>query len=54
MSDFKIFILSICGGLMGNDSENAWYPFVKRNYRHLFPRLAAEPGITGPEGLFCR
>lgn len=23
------------------DSENAWYSFVKRNYRHLFPELCS-------------
>ncbi len=39
MSDSEIVTLSICGELMGNDSENAWYSFVKRNYRHLFPKL---------------
>lgn len=39
MSDSEIITLSICGELAGIDSENAWYSFVKRNYRHLFPRL---------------
>ncbi len=29
----------ICSELIGIDSENAWYSFVKRNYRHLFPNL---------------
>ena len=39
MSASEIIPLSICGELIGMDSENAWYSFVKRNYRHLFPRL---------------
>lgn len=39
MSDSEIITLSICGELIGMDSENAWYSFVKRNYRHLFPNL---------------
>ena len=37
MSDAGIITLSICGELIGIDSENAWYFFVKRNYHHLFP-----------------
>ena len=39
MSDSEIITLSICGELIGIDSENAWYSFVKRNSRHLFPKL---------------
>ena len=41
MSDSEIITLSICGDLVGTDSENAWYSFVKRNYRHLFPKLCS-------------
>lgn len=37
MSDPEIITLGVCGELTGIDSENAWYSFVKRNYRHLFP-----------------
>ena len=39
LSDPEIITLSICGELIGIDSENAWYSFVKRNYRHLFQNL---------------
>lgn len=39
MSDSEIITLSICSELVGIDSEKAWYSFVKRNYRHLFPNL---------------
>lgn len=39
MSDSEIITIAICGELMGIDSENAWYSFVKKNYRHLFPKM---------------
>ena len=39
LSDSKIITISICGELAGIDSKNAWFSFVKRNYRHLFPKL---------------
>lgn len=41
MSDSEIMTLSICSEIIGIDSENAWYSFVKRNYRHLFPNLCS-------------
>lgn len=37
LSDSEIITISICGELVGIDSENAWYSFAKKNYRHLFP-----------------
>lgn len=37
LSDSEIITISICGELMGIDSENAWYSFAKKNYCHLFP-----------------
>ncbi len=39
LSDSEIITLIICGELTSTDSENAWYSFVKRNDRHLFPKL---------------
>ena len=41
MSDSEIITIALCGELMGVDSENAWYNFVKRNYRHLFPSICS-------------
>lgn len=41
LSDPEIITISICGELAGIDSENAWYSFVKKNYRHLFPNLCS-------------
>lgn len=41
LSDTEIITIAICGELAGVDSENAWYSFVKRNYRHLFPKLCS-------------
>ena len=34
LSDPEIITISICGELAGIDSENTWYFFIKRNYRH--------------------
>ena len=41
LSDSEIITMSICGELMGIDSENAWYNFVKKNYLYLFPDLCS-------------
>lgn len=41
LSDSEIITISICGELIGIDSENAWYSFVKKNYRNLFPELCS-------------
>ena len=41
LSDPEIITISICGELAGVDSENAWFSFVKKNYRHLFPNLCS-------------
>ena len=41
LSDSEIITLSICGELIGMGSENVWYSFMKRNYRHLFPQLCS-------------
>ena len=41
LSDPEIITISICGELAGIDSENAWFSFVKKNYRHLFPQLCS-------------
>lgn len=41
LSDPEIITISLCGELVGIDSENAWYSFVKKNYRHLFPCLCS-------------
>lgn len=39
LSDSEIITISIVGELMTIDSEKAWFGFVKRNLRDLFPRL---------------
>ncbi|MCR2046210.1 IS982 family transposase [Acetatifactor muris] len=41
LTDSEIITISLCAELAGIDSENAWYSFVKRNYRHLFPNLCS-------------
>lgn len=54
MSDSEIITLSICGELIGIDSEKAWYSFVKRNYRHLFRIYAVARDLTEPEEFFYK
>lgn len=54
MSDSEIITLSICGELAGIDSENAWYSFVKRNYRHLFPRLCSRTRFNRTRRAFLQ
>ena len=41
LSDSEIITISICGELVGIDSKNAWFSFVKRNYRYLFPKICS-------------
>ena len=41
LSDSEIITISICGKLFGIDSEKAWFSFVKKNYKHLFPRIGS-------------
>ena len=41
LSNSEIITISICGELAGIDSENAWFSFVKKNYRHVFPQLCS-------------
>ena len=41
LSDSEIITISICGELFGIDSEKAWFSFVKKNYKHLFPRIGS-------------
>ncbi len=39
LSDSEIITIAICGEIIGIDSERAWFNFVKRNLRHLFPKM---------------
>ena len=41
LSDSEIITIGLCGELAGVDSENAWFSFLKRNYRHFFPQLCS-------------
>ena len=34
LSDSEIITIALCGELVGIDSENVWFSFVKKNYRH--------------------
>lgn len=46
LSDSEIITISLCGELLGVDSENAWFSFVKKNYRHLFPNLCSRSRLN--------
>ena len=39
LSDSEIITIAMCGEIIGIDSEKAWFNFVKRNLRHLFPQM---------------
>lgn len=39
LSDSEVITIAICGEILGIDSEKAWYSFIKKNYRHLFPKM---------------
>ena len=39
--DSEIITISICGELVGIDSEKAWFSFVKKNYKYLFPKIGS-------------
>lgn len=54
LSDPEIITISICGELAGIDSENAWFSFVKKNYRYLFQIFVAEVVLTGQDVHFSR
>jgi IS5 family transposase len=41
LSDTETITISICGELIGVDSEKAWFSFVKKNYSHFFPKLGS-------------
>ena len=41
LSDSEIITITICGELVGIDSENAWFSFVKKNYSYLFPNIGS-------------
>ena len=41
LSDSEIITITICGELVGIDSKNAWFSFVKKNYSYLFPNIGS-------------
>ena len=46
LSDSEIITISICGELVGIDSENAWFSFVKRIINIFFRTSEAEVVLT--------
>lgn len=41
ISDSEIITISLVGEMLGVDSENSWYSFVKNNFLYLFPLLCS-------------
>jgi IS5 family transposase len=39
LSDSEIMTIAVLGEMLGFDSENAWFSFVKSNFSHLFPSM---------------
>lgn len=39
LTDSEVIAISICGELLGINSEKAWFSYVKKNYLYLFPQL---------------
>lgn len=39
LSDSEIITIAVCGEFFGIDSEKAWFSLVKKNFRHLFPKM---------------
>ena len=38
-SDIEVITLALMAELMKNDIENAWIPYVTKNYKYLFPKI---------------
>ena len=38
-SDSEVIALALMAELTTNNSENAWIPYVTKNYKHLFPKI---------------
>jgi hypothetical protein len=39
LSDSEIMTIAVLGEMLGFDSENAWFSFVKSNFSYLFPSM---------------
>jgi len=46
LNDTEIIKIALCGEIIGVDSENAWYSFVKKNFQHLFARMCSQFNCT--------
>ena len=40
-ADSEVITLALVAELKGENSERAWWRFVSKNYRHLFPHLCS-------------
>jgi hypothetical protein len=53
LSDTEIMTIAVLGEILGYDSENAWFHFVKSNFSHLFPDMCGrETYIKRKQNLY--
>ena len=53
LSDSEIITIAICGETMGIDSEQAWFSFVKKNLRFLFPNIGSRSRFNRTRRALC-
>ena len=53
LSDSEIITIAICGETMGIDSEQAWFSFVKKNLRSLFPTIGSRSRFHRTRKALC-
>ena len=53
LSDSEIITIAICGEVMGIDSERAWFSFVKKNLRFLFPNIGSRSRFNRTRRALC-
>ena len=53
LSDSEIITIAICGETMGIDSEQAWFSFVKKNLRSLFPTIGSRSRFNRTRRALC-
>ena len=53
LSDSEIITIALCGETMGIDSEHAWFSFVKKNLRSLFPTIGSRSRFNRTRRALC-
>ena len=53
LSDSEIIAIALCGEALGMDSELAWFSFVKKNLRSLFPNIGSRSRFNRTRRALC-